>query len=99
MKERSIVHFEQGIKSRQTLNNYRDHLKHFRNFAKFDTFDSLITKPVDELQGMVEDYNERGLKFCEEMGIKKKEVDSIIEIREKLQIEFPERYAGKYRRV
>jgi len=48
---------------------------------------------------MIEDYNERGLKFCEEMGMKKKEVESIIEIREKLQIEFPERYAGKYRRA
>jgi len=56
MKERSIIRFEQGIKSRPTLNNYRDHLKHFRNFAKFDTFDSLITKSVEELQTIVEDY-------------------------------------------
>ncbi len=56
MTERSIIRFEQGIKSRSTLNNYRDHLKHFRNFAKFDTFDSLITKPVEELQTIVEDY-------------------------------------------
>lgn len=56
MTERSIIRFEQGIKSRQTLNNYRDHLKHFRNFAKFDTFDSMITKPIEELQTIVEDY-------------------------------------------
>jgi len=56
MKERSIIRFEQGIKSRQTLNNYRDHLKNFRLFAKFDTFDSLITKPVEEIQTIVEDY-------------------------------------------
>ncbi len=56
MKERSIIRFEQGIKSRQTLNNYRDHLKNFKAFAKFESFDSLITKPVDELQGIVEDY-------------------------------------------
>jgi len=56
MTERSIIRFEQGIKSRQTLNNYRDHLKHFRNFAKFDTFDSLVTKSVEELQTIVEDY-------------------------------------------
>ena len=55
MKERSILRFEQGIKSRQTLNNYRDHLKHFKLFAKFETFDSLITKPVEEIQTMVED--------------------------------------------
>jgi len=56
MTERSIIRFEQGIKSRQTLNNYRDHLKHFRNFAKFDNFDSLITKTIEEIQTMVEDY-------------------------------------------
>jgi len=56
MKERSIIRFEQGIKSRQTLNNYRDHLKNFRLFAKFDTFDSLITKPIEEIQTIVEDY-------------------------------------------
>lgn len=56
MKERSIIRFEQGIKSRQTLNNYRDHLKNFKNFAKFDNFDSLLTKTVEELQTIVEDY-------------------------------------------
>ena len=56
MSERSIIRFEQGIKSRQTLNNYRDHLKNFKAFVKFESFDSLITKPVDELQGIVEDY-------------------------------------------
>ncbi|ABX13115.1 tyrosine-type recombinase/integrase [Nitrosopumilus maritimus] len=56
MKERSILRFEQGIKSRQTLNNYRDHLKNFRNFAEFDSFDGLIAKPVEEIQTLVEDY-------------------------------------------
>ena len=56
MKERSILRFEQGIKSRQTLNNYRDHLKNFRNLAKFDSFDDLIAKPVEEIQTLVEDY-------------------------------------------
>ncbi len=56
MKERSIVRFEQGIKSRQTLNNYRDHLKHFKNFAKFENYDSLIIQPVEQIQTMVEDY-------------------------------------------
>jgi len=56
MKERSIIRFEQGIKSRQTLNNYRDHLKNFKAFANFDDYDSLITKPVEQIQGIVEDY-------------------------------------------
>jgi integrase/recombinase XerD len=56
MKERSILRFEQGIKSKQTLNNYRDHLKHFKNFANFENFDSLLSKPVEEIQTMVEDY-------------------------------------------
>jgi len=56
MTEHSIIRFEQGIKSKQTLNNYRDHLKHFKNFAKFDNFDSLITKTIEEIQTMVEDY-------------------------------------------
>ncbi|MEK0360717.1 MAG: hypothetical protein QQN53_08110 [Nitrosopumilus sp.] len=50
MSERSIIRFEQGIKSRQTLNNYRDHLKNFKAFAKFETFDSLITKPTPQHQ-------------------------------------------------
>jgi|GEM_PF-4484677 len=44
MKERSIICFEQGIKSRQTLNNYRGHLKNFKAFANFDTFDPIIEK-------------------------------------------------------
>ncbi|WP_255464645.1 hypothetical protein [Nitrosopumilus sp. b2] len=56
MKERSILHFEHGIKSRQTLNNYCNHLKNFRNFAKFDTFDKLVAKPVEEIQTLVKDY-------------------------------------------
>ena len=56
MKKRSIICFEQGIKARPTLNNYRDHLKHFKLFAKFENFDSLISKPVEEIQTMVEDY-------------------------------------------
>jgi len=56
MKEKSIIRFEQGIKSRPTLNNYRDHLKNFKLFGKFDTFDSLTSKPVEELQTIVEDY-------------------------------------------
>ena len=56
MAERSIVRFEQGIKSRQTLNNYRDHLKNFKNFAKFDSFDGLIAKSVEDIQTIVEDY-------------------------------------------
>jgi len=56
MKERSILRFEQGIKSRQTLNNYRDHLKNFKLFVKFDIFDSIITKSIEDIQTMVEDY-------------------------------------------
>jgi len=56
MKERSIIRFEQGIKSKRTLNNYRDHLKHFKLFAKFENFDSLLVKSIEEIQTMVEDY-------------------------------------------
>ncbi|MCJ8306428.1 MAG: site-specific integrase [Nitrosopumilus sp.] len=56
MKERSIIRFEQGIKSRQTLNNYRDHLKNFKAFANFDDYDSLIKKSVEQIQTLVEDY-------------------------------------------
>lgn len=47
MKEMSILRFEQGIKSRQTLNNYRDHLEYFKNFVNFENFDYLISKPVE----------------------------------------------------
>lgn len=56
MEDRSIIRFEQGIKSRQTRNNYRDHLKKFKIFANFESYDSLLTRPVEEIQTMVEDY-------------------------------------------
>ena len=57
MSERSIIRFEQGIKSRQTLNNYRDHLKNFKAFAKFESFDFLITKPVLKYDQTLTDLN------------------------------------------
>lgn len=56
MKERSLVIFEQGIKSSYTLLNYKDQLKRFLKFSKLTNCDSLINLPQDKLQTLIEDY-------------------------------------------
>ena len=56
MKPRSLLLFEQTIKSESTLKNYSEHLRCFLEFAKVKDYDSLIQLPTEKLQEMVEDY-------------------------------------------
>jgi len=56
VKPRSILLFEQTIKSEATLKNYSEHLRIFLEFAKIKDYDSLLQLPHEKLQEMVEDY-------------------------------------------
>ena len=56
MKDRSLILFEQGVKSESTLKNYYDSLKRFKKFAKIESYELLIKQPVEKLQTLGEDY-------------------------------------------
>jgi len=57
MKEqRSMLLFEQTIKSPYTLRNYREHLKAFLKFTKLKDCDSLLKPSKDDIQILLEDY-------------------------------------------
>ncbi len=56
MKPRSLLLFEQTIKSESTLKNYSEHLRRFLEFVKVKDYDSLIQLPTEKLQERVEDY-------------------------------------------
>jgi len=55
-KQRSILLFENSIKSEETREKYFYYLKKFKEFYKLRGFDSIIQIPVGKLQIMVEDY-------------------------------------------
>jgi len=55
-QQRSMLLFEQTIKSQYTLRNYRDHLKRFLKFTKLKNYDSLLKPSKDDIQIMIEDY-------------------------------------------
>ena len=54
-KPRSLLLFEQSIKSEKTLAKYNDCLKHFLNWSHKD-HDSLLLLPTDQIQILLEDY-------------------------------------------
>jgi len=54
--QRSLLLFEQSIRSKWTLRNYRKSLARFMYFHKIKDFDSLLEIPSDDLQVMIEDY-------------------------------------------
>ncbi len=54
--QRSLLLFEQSIKSKWTLRNYKKHLARFLDFVKIKDSDSLLQIPSDDLQVMIEDY-------------------------------------------
>ena len=55
-QQRSMLLFEQTIKSKYTLRNYQDHLKRFLKFTKLRDYDSLLKSSKDDIQIMIEDY-------------------------------------------
>lgn len=56
MKPRSLLLFEQTIKSESTKKNYSEQLRRFLEFNKIKDYDTLVKLPPDKLQEMVEDY-------------------------------------------
>ena len=48
-----MLRFEQSIKSKHTLNNYKFHLERFLDFTKLKDYDSLINMPKDDIQMLV----------------------------------------------
>ena len=56
MKQRSILIFEQTIKSKYTRKNYLDHLPRFLQFTNLKDYDSILKMDADQLQIILEDY-------------------------------------------
>lgn len=54
--QRSLLLFEEGIKSPHTKKVYRGHLAAFLKFAKISDPDKLLELPRDQLQLLLEDY-------------------------------------------
>jgi hypothetical protein len=54
--QRSILLFENSLKTEATREKYLYYLKRFKNFYKLKDYDSMLTIPLKQLQIMVEDY-------------------------------------------
>jgi len=54
--QRSMLLFEQTVKSPYTLRNYREHLKRFLKFSNLIDYDSLLRLSKDDIQILLEDY-------------------------------------------
>jgi len=55
-RQRSILLFEQAIKSEATKKAYQYQLEKFRKWSKIKTFDGLFQAPEKDIQIMLEDY-------------------------------------------
>ena len=55
-KQRSLLLFEQAIKSKATLKNYKYHLENFMKWAKIKNYDGLLQAPQKNIQILLEDY-------------------------------------------
>jgi len=56
MQQRSILLFEQSIKSPTTRLNYKSHMERFLKFAKISDYDALLSMSDDQLQELVENF-------------------------------------------
>jgi integrase/recombinase XerD len=56
LKQRSLLLFENGIKSEATRVEYLKNLDRFKDFFKLKDYDSILGIPEKKLQEMVEDY-------------------------------------------
>lgn len=56
MKQRSLLLFEESIKSKATRSNYLDHLSRFLKFSKLKDYDSLFKLNTEQTQTILEDY-------------------------------------------
>ena len=55
-KQRSIILFEESIRSKYTKKNYTSHLNQFMKFMRIDSMDQLLLIPHSELQYVLENY-------------------------------------------
>lgn len=55
-KQRSMLLFEQGIKSEATKTAYKYHLEKFRVWSKIKNYDGLLQAPPKQIQELIEDY-------------------------------------------
>ena len=56
MKQRSLLLFEESIKSSKSKKNYLYHIKYFLKFSKIKDYDGLIKVPTEQMQTILEDY-------------------------------------------
>lgn len=56
MNQRSLLLFEQAIKSEATLKNYKYQLEKFRTWAKVKSYNGLLEASRKEIQELLEDY-------------------------------------------
>jgi integrase len=56
MKQRSMLMFEQAIKSEATKKAYKYHLNNYKKWANIETFDGLLQAPLKDIQVLLEDY-------------------------------------------
>ncbi|MCH7967387.1 MAG: hypothetical protein IIB02_08270 [Thaumarchaeota archaeon] len=56
MKQRSLLLFENSIKSKATMIEYLKNLNRFKDFYKLKDYDSILGIPNKKLQEMIEDY-------------------------------------------
>jgi len=54
--QRSILLFENSIKSKETLRTYTYNLDRFLDWAQIKDYDSLLCVPAEQLQAILEDY-------------------------------------------
>ncbi len=54
--QRSLLLFENSIKSEATREKYLYYLSKFKDFYKLRDYDSVLQIPTEKLQEMVEDY-------------------------------------------
>jgi len=56
MKQRSLLIFEESIKSSKSKKNYLYHIKYLLKFSKIKDYDGLIKVPTEQMQTILEDY-------------------------------------------
>jgi len=54
--QRSLLLFEESIKTKATLQTYTQHIRWFLKFAKIKNYDGLLKVPTEQMQMILEDY-------------------------------------------
>lgn len=56
IEQRSLLIFEQSIKSPATRKNYRDHLDRFLEYTRLKDYDALVSVPTNQMETILQDY-------------------------------------------